>query len=55
MEEKEEASTAENEVNVEEIDLISDSENDSQEGVSELFARSSKGVYLALKYGKHPC
>ncbi len=50
MEDKEEASTAENEVNVEEIDLISDSENDSQEGVSELFASSSKEVYLALKY-----
>jgi hypothetical protein len=36
LEKKEEASTAESEVNVEEIDLISDSDDDSQEGVSEL-------------------
>ncbi len=51
MEEEEEkkASTAENVVNVEEIDLTSDNDDDSQGGVSELFDSSSKGVYLALK------
>jgi hypothetical protein len=50
LEKEEEASTAESVVNVEEIDLISDSDDDSQEGVSELFASSSKLGYLALKY-----
>jgi hypothetical protein len=48
-EEEKKASTAENVVNVEEIDLTSDNDDDSQGGVSELFDSSSKGVYLALK------